>query len=310
MENIDVSGMPDGAEDVKNIKKTKSKLLQGKSVAISVSENEDLENLGFTVQHLNDITIEIARYIIANDGKALYGGDLRQNGFTNLFSELSNQYKRINDDSSGFCNYFVFPNKKELSRSTRIHFLSKNIEIHEVEDPKTLSIDYSCKYDPKTNIEHRHVYSECFKSMRIEMAKDCSARVLVGGKMTNYLGYVPGVIEEALYTLRENKPLYLIGAFGGATQKLIKTLKRERVDELTNDFQYNSEFLKEFKAYVSSKCNYTDYDILKTELSQFDVNKLSELNGLSEEENEILFTSKNIHEIMYYLMKGLKSLKN
>src|SRR5690606_8501545 len=139
-------------------------------------------------------------------------------------------------------------------------------------------------------------------------AKDCTARVLVGGKITNYLGYIPGVIEEALYTLRENKPLYLVGAFGGATQKLINIIKRERVDELTNDFQYNSEFLMEFKDYVSSKCDYTDYDILKTELSKFDVTKLSELNGLREEDNEILFTSKNIHEIMYLLMKGLKNI--
>lgn len=306
MEEIDVSGIQAEAVAKSQPKQIKKKFLNGKSIAISVSENEDLEKLGFTVQHLNDITIEIARHIIANDGKALYGGDLRQNGFTTLFSELSNQYKRINDDTSGFSNYFVFPNSKQLTRSARIHFLSKNIEIHEVEDPKGLSIDYNSMYDPKTNIEHRYIYSECFKEMRIQMAIDCTARILVGGKITNYLGYIPGVIEEALHTLRENKPLYLVGAFGGATEKLIKLVKGETVKELTNDFQYNTDFLNEFKDYVGSKCDYTNYDLLKTELSKFDVKKLSELNGLSEEENEILFTSKNIHQIMYLLMKGLK----
>lgn len=308
MEEIDVSGIQ--AEEVvkSQPKQIKKKFLNGKSIAISVSENEDLEKLGFTVQHLNDITIEIARHIIANDGKALYGGDLRQNGFTTLFSELSNQYKRINDDTSGFANYFVFPNTRQLTRSTRIHFLSKNIEIHEVEDPKSLAIDYNSKYDPKTNIEHRYVFSECFKEMRIQMAKDCTARVLVGGKITNYLGYIPGVVEEALYTLKENKPLYIVGAFGGAAEKLIKLIKGETVKELTNVFQYSTDFLTEFKNHVSSKCDYTDYDVLKTELSKFDVKKLSELNGLSEEENEILFSSKNIHQIVFLLMKGLKIL--
>jgi len=309
MEEIDVSGIQAEAVVKSQPKQIKNKFLNGKSIAISVSENEDLEKLGFTVQHLNDITIEIARYIIANDGKALYGGDLRQNGFTTLFSELSNQYKRINDDTSGFANYFVFPNTRQLTRSTRIHFLSKNIEIHEVEDPKSLAIDYNSKYDPKTNIEHRYIFSECFKEMRVQMAKDCTARVLVGGKITNYLGYIHGVIEEAHHTLKENKPLYLVGAFGGATEKLIKLIKGETVKELTNDFQYNTEFLSAFKNYVSSKCDYTDYDVLKTEFSKCDVKKLSQLNGLSVEENEILFTSKNIHQIMYLLMKGLKSLK-
>lgn len=308
MEEIDVSGIQAEALAKSQAKQIKKKFLNGKSIAISVSENDDLEKLGFTIQHLNDITIEIARHIIANDGKALYGGDLRQNGFTTLFSELSNQYKRINDDTSGFANYFVFPNTRQLTRSTRIHFLSKNIEIHEVEDPKSLTIDYNSKYDPKTNMEHRYIYSECFKEMRIQMAKDCTARVLVGGKITNYLGYIPGVIEEALYTLRENKPLYLVGAFGGATEKLIKLIKGETVEELTNDSQYNTGFLIEFKDYVNSKCDYTDYDVLKTELSKFDVKKISDLNGLSIEENEILFSSKNIHEIVYILMKGLKKI--
>ncbi len=310
MEEIDVSGIQAEAVVKSQLKQIKKKFLNGKSIAISVSENEDLEKLGFTVQHLNDITMEIARYVIANDGKALYGGDLRQNGFTTLFSELSNQYKRINDDTSGFANYFVFPNTRQLTRSTRIHFLSKNIEIHEVEDPESLGIDYNSKYDPKTNIEHRYIFSECFKKMRMEMTKDCTARVLVGGKITNYLGYIPGVIEEALNTLRENKPLYLVGAFGGATEKLIRLIKGEQVTELTNDYQYDNDFLTEFKSYVSSKCDYTDYDVLKTELSKFDVEKLAELNGLSVVENEVLFTSKNIHQIMYLLMKGLKTIKD
>jgi len=306
MEEIDVSGIQAEAVVKSQPKQIKKKFLNGKSIAISVSENEDLEKLGFTIQHLNDITVEIARYIIANDGKALYGGDLRQNGFTTLFSELSNQYKRMNDDTSGFVNYFVFPNTKQLTRDTRIHFLSKNIEINEIEDPKSLTIDYNAKYDPRTNIEHRYIYSECFKEMRIQMAKDCTARVLIGGKITNYLGYIPGVIEEALCTLRENKPLFLVGAFGGATEKLIKLIKGEAVEELTNDFQYNTEFLIKFKDSVDSKCDYTDYDKLKAELSKFDVKKISDLNGLTIEENEILFSSKNIHQIVYLLMKGLK----
>ncbi|EHQ43936.1 hypothetical protein [Myroides odoratus] len=308
MEEINTSGIQKTVEK-EQIKRIKKKFLTNKSIAISVSENEDLEKLGFTIQHLNDITIEIARYIIANDGKALYGGDLRQNGFTTLFSELSNQYKRMDDETSGFVNYFVFPNTKGLTQGTRIHFLSKNIEINEVIPPKGLNIDYNISYNPKTNFEHRYIYSECFKEMRIQMAKDCTARIIVGGKIKNYLGYIPGVIEEALYTLKDNKPLYLVGAFGGATERLIKLIKGEKVKELTNDFQYDTSFLSEFKDYVSSKCDYTDYDVLKAELSKFDVKNLSELNGLSEEENEVLFTSKNIHQIMYLLMKGLNKFK-
>ncbi|MEZ0006508.1 hypothetical protein ABH942_001878 [Flavobacterium sp. 28YEA47A] len=306
-EKIDISGIDSdliSSQEKPQIKHTK--ILSGKKIAISVSVNEDLEKIGLSEQHLNDISIEIARYIIANDGTALYGGDLRENGYTYYFSELSNQYKKTNDKDFKFINYFVFPNTKRLTRDVRLDFYSKQIQIKEVSLPTTVSIDEQKEYNPKNSIEDRYSFCECFKIMRVEMAKDCTARVLVGGKITNYLGYIPGVIEEALCTLRENKPLFLVGAFGGATEKLIKLIKGEVVEELTNDFQYNTEFLIEFKDYVNSKCDYADYDKLKTELSKFDVKKISDLNGLTIEENEILFSSKNIHQIVYLLMKGLK----
>ena len=305
---IDISGVDSDLilQEKKEVKK--SKILNNKKIAISVSVNEDLEKIGFSEQHLNDISIEIARYIIANDGTALYGGDLRENGFTHYFSELSNQYKKANDKDFKFVNYFVFPNTKRLTRDVRIDFHSKQIEIKEISAPKTITIDQQKEYNPFKSIEDRYSFCECFKEMRIQMAKDCSARILVGGKTTNYLGYVPGVIEEALYTLKESKPLFLIGGFGGATEKLIRLIKGNVVEELTNDFQYNTEFLLEFKNYVNSKCDFTDFDILKAELSKFDIQKISELNGLSIEENEILFSSKNIHQILYLLMKGLKKL--
>ncbi|MEN5059037.1 hypothetical protein [Sphingobacterium kitahiroshimense] len=307
-DKINISGIDSALISNDSNQEFKIGSLHKKKVAISVSVNEDLEKLGFSEQHLNDVSIEIARYIIANDGTALYGGDLREGGFTNYFSELSNQYKKDSEKSFRFINYFVFPNTKRLTNDVRIDFHSKQIQIKEVKLAKGLPIDQHKVYDPFKKIEDRHIYSECFKTMRIEMANDCDARILIGGKIIKYLGYVPGIIEEALYTLKEGKPLFLVGAFGGATEKLIKLIKGEMVEELTNDFQYNDNFLKNFKEYVSSKCNYSDFDVLKEEFKEFDVDKISELNGLSNEENEILFSSKNIHEILYLIMKGLKSL--
>lgn len=82
---IDISGVDSDLILQEKKQANKSKILNTKKIAISVSVNEDLEKIGFSEQHLNDISIEIARYIIANDGTALYGGDLRENGFTQYF---------------------------------------------------------------------------------------------------------------------------------------------------------------------------------------------------------------------------------
>src|SRR5690606_31309895 len=94
---VNISGVDDSLVKNENKKVKNCKSLKGKKIAISVSINEDLEASGLSLQHINDISIEIARYIISNGGTALYGGDLRKGGFTEYFSELSNQYKVAND---------------------------------------------------------------------------------------------------------------------------------------------------------------------------------------------------------------------
>jgi len=290
-------------------KPIKRGVLNGKKIAISVSLNDDLEKKGFSEQHLNDISIEIARYIIANDGAAMYGGDLRVGGFTYYFSELSNQYKKPNDKSFKFINYFVFPNTKALTREVRIDFMSKQIDVKVVELPKEIDVDENKDYRPFENNKDRFILCECFKNMRIQMAKDCNARILVGGKVSGYLGYMPGVIEEALFTFLEKKPFFLVGGFGGATDKLIRWIKGENAAELTDDFQYNTEFQKGYMEFIKDKYEYPNYKSIKEAFSNCDVKMLSELNKLSVEENEILFESKNIHEIVYLIMKGLRSIK-
>lgn len=306
---VNISGVDDSIVKKENQSVENNKGLKGKKIAISVSVNEDLEANGLSLQHINDISIEIARYIISNGGTALYGGDLRNGGFTEYFSELSNQYKVANDRSFRFVNYFPFPNFRQITQDVQIDFKSKQIKPEILPLPIGLKkIDINKTYMPFKNSEDRYIYCECFKEMRIKMAKDCSARVIVGGKTTNYLGYIPGVLEEALYTLLENKPIYLVGGFGGISTKLIKLIKGEDVKEISNDFQYSTKFLNNFKEYIKDKYKYSDYDVLKNEFLNFNVERLSKLNKLSIEENEILFSSKNIHEIVYLIMKGLRRL--
>lgn len=306
-DKIDITGIDSDLVEKSDIKNFTKGILKNKKISISVSVNEDLEYLGFSEQHLNDISIEIARYIIANDGTALYGGDLRVGGFTYYFSELSNQYKKSDDNSLKYINYFIFPNTKHLTKDVRIDFASKQIGIVQVDPPRSITIDFNREYFPNKNIEDRYLYCECFREMRKKMAEDSDARILVGGKLLNYLGYLPGVIEEGLYTLNENKPLYLIGAFGGATQKLIQLIEGHDCKELSNEFQYHNEFLSRYKQFIKDKYEYYDYDALKNSIREYTIKKLSDINNLSIVDNRILFYSKNIHEITHILMKGLKS---
>jgi len=311
-DNINITGIDGAASVTASLSDTYPKQfrkLAGKKIAISVSENEDLEKLGLSLQHINDISIELARYIIANGGTALYGGDLRKDGFTQYFSELARQYKVANDETFRFINYFPFPNSKHITKEVRIDFKAKQVKPEILPLPeKFKSIDTDRSYNPTKDLNDRFIFAECFRDMRINMTRDCSARVVLGGKFTSYMGFIPGVIEETLTTLEQNKPLYLIGGFGGATAKLISVIQGEDVEELSNEYQYNTNFLKDYRIYAAKEYPWMDYEILKTQIQAFDIDALSELNKLSVAENEILFYSRNIHEILYLIIKGLKAI--
>lgn len=292
------------------VKSRQKGVLNGIRVAVSVSDNEDLEQLGLSTHHLKDVMIELARYIMANGGTLLYGGHLKNEGFTKLFAELSYQYKFLNDKSFRFVNYFPFPNSNSLTLEIKADFVKQQVAPIVIEIPRHLGvIDKNKKYDTFNNIEDRYIFSECFSDMRRIMADESNARILLGGKQSNYLGYLPGIIEEAYYSLKANKPIYIIGGFGGAAKSLSNVIQGFVPKELTNEFQYSNSFIQEFKEAFSDKASVPiDYNDLLDFIKQFPLERISEMNGLTVDENLVLFASQNIHEIVILIMKGLKQI--
>lgn len=287
-------------------------ILDGIRIAVSVSENEELEQLGLSKQHLKDIMIEIARYLMANGGTLLYGGHLKNEGYTRLFAELSYQYKFLNDKSFRFVNYFPFPNSNYLTLVIKADFFTQQVKPIIIEMPKQLGeVDKSRLYDVENNIEDKYIYAECFSDMRNIITQNSHARIVVGGKQSKFLGYMPGIVEGAYYSLKANKPVYIIGGFGGAAKSLSKVICGELPNELTNEFHYNDEILQNFKKEYQEKASVPmDYDKLIHFFKQFNLEVFSELNGLSIDENRVLFESQNIHEIVFLIMKGLKKISS
>ncbi len=279
--------------------------LFNKKIAISVSNSENLIEFGLDEQHLNDISIELARYVIANSGTALYGGDLRVNGFTKYFEELVSQYTRYDDDNNAFENYFAAPFLSKIDKNLEREFKSKKIGIKKIDAPSNITFDNKKNYQPTENNHDRYVYSECFRVLREQMTKDCDAKVIIGGRYSNYLGYIPGVLEEAIYQIKMQKPIYIIGGFGGIANELSKLILGQESIYLTNEYQYNNTFLTEYKEYIEKMYNYHDYTEIRNIFTNFNLNALCSNNQLTEVENLKLFKSKNIHEITYLIMKGM-----
>ena len=79
-------------------------------IAISISESHDMPALGLSDGHLRDAMAEIARHLLALGARLVYGGDLRQQGFSELLFELVSRHRRDSaedDRRADVINFFM-----------------------------------------------------------------------------------------------------------------------------------------------------------------------------------------------------------
>jgi hypothetical protein len=153
------------------------------------------------------------------------------------------------------------------------------------------------------------VWAKSLTHMRNQMISGANARILVGGKCDNYLGILPGIIEEAKITLLQNKPLYLVGAFGGASKQVINAISGQGFNFTDSDFHKSAGY-QEFKGFYNNisleeKINLDSDQLL---FSKYGVDHLAQNNGLTVDENLKLFKTPHLSEIIYYLFKGLNKI--
>src|SRR5438552_2418009 len=80
------------------------------AVAVSISESPDLSALGLGDKHLQDAMAEVARYLLVNGRRLLYGGDLRPGGFTEVLFELAARHHSDERNAGpSVVNYLPWP---------------------------------------------------------------------------------------------------------------------------------------------------------------------------------------------------------
>lgn len=282
--------------------------LSDKRIGISVSDNEELEELGYSTIHLKDLIIEIVRNLLVNGATIVYGGNMNKEGYTYLFSELAFQYRDKSDSKKNcFKNYFAYPIYCLLTSEDRSNFKKYRTEIIKVVPPKEV-ISNKEKYLIPNTTEAKIIWARSLTIMRQTMIADSDARILVGGKLSYYSGKMPGIIEEAKLTLEQGKPLYLIGALGGASKEVINALEGKGFSYLENKFHQSEEY-QAFKGQYNKGGNDSiDPEVELAFFKNYGKEILSRSNGLTPEENERLFTTSNLPEMLFYILKGLKNI--
>ena len=263
-------------------------ILGQKTIAISISESPDMSVLGLGDEHLRDAMAEIARHLLALGARLIYGGDLRQHGFSDLLFELVARHRRDaneGDSRSGVTNYLAWP----------VHILQAmadlETQIAEVEDSAELvclridgsglPIEERRGLPPQVPTEQD--WADGLTSMRITMMSNSDARIVVGGRVEGYKGAMPGIAEEALLSLRAGMPTFLVGGFGGCTRDIAETLGLIQPRPTSNPgWAHRSEFA----AFTTADLN----------------------NGLTDEENATLAYTPHVDQAITLILRGMMQL--
>lgn len=283
----------------------KSTYIKNRNIAISISEAEDIYEYGCSEILLRDIILELSKHILIAGGKLLYGGDLRTDGFTKLFELVSYQYGSLEKSDITtiyFTNYFAWPIHLNLTKTIEADFKHNRVDIVKIDAPNECQNPQI--FLPPTTAENSFIWAKSLTKMRLQMETSADARIFLGGKFSNFKGKYSGLLEEFLIAKGHKHPIYLLGGFGGVTNAIIQLIQENNIDKIKSkayEGKGYAEFVDYFNSIEADKISYEEIASLKFSIS--DLN-----NGLTEDENLILFKSINIIEIIALVLKGLQNV--
>jgi len=260
------------------------RFLTGKMIAFSISESTDLLRLGMSPRALDHAVIEIARYLLRAGAQIAYGGDLRKNGFTLQLIELVRRYRRDDPDTPPLHNYLtwskhsVYPPGFLDEKAREYAGAARIIPLDPYGEPMTSG--EAPRADSITSMT----------GMRTRVSNDCDARIVIGGKVNDFSGRCPGLMEEAALTLERDKPVVLIGGFGGSTRDMCSAIGFGK-EWIRDDADVKPDF-KECYEYGKSLV----------------VEAASKHREALPSQNEILADSRNLPEIIRQTLAGLHSV--
>lgn len=284
-------------------------------IGISIS---DVKGDGFSSNHIHPdhlvrLAQDLAKHLLARSAILLYGGDLRPDGFTEfILDEATILKERIGGTQPHVENHLAWPlyisDQKIVAWRSRFREVMDTVE-YDIPDDVSSGISQDVLLPPN-NPQNSYIWSRCLTEMREKAISNSTARICAGGKLSGYKGKMPGVLEEVILALNAEKPVFLLGAFGGVIGDVCTViLDNEVPDSLTEDWQIShNEGYSDLQKIARSKGHHCDYDSVVNTLKLCNVSELSARAGLTELEYKRLMLSPFIDECTYLILKGLSAI--
>ena len=296
---------------------------EGVSVGISVSEpssidEDDISHIGRSVDDIKNLVTDLSRALLFRNAGLIYGGDLQDREGSNftwvMVEEWRGLMKRYGMKLPKLKNYVAWT----------LQGLSSSLEKSRMSDYQT-AVEKICVAQPTRVLftlkevdgvypaatgEDLFVWAKSLTKMREESIAASNVRICAGGKRYGAKGRMPGVLEEILIAVKANKPLYLMGGFGGICQDVADIIldRKDKVVSMTTAGQI--ENTKGYAEFVNTAKFHGDYIDIEAEakavLTKAPITTLANNAGLTLEEYKLLLTSPFADECITLVLNGLE----
>ncbi|MCU1572251.1 MAG: hypothetical protein JWO93_333 [Micrococcaceae bacterium] len=264
-----------------------SNALKGLKVALSVSRSADIDlaRLGLSQSHVQMVLVEVARAVVLAGGTLLYGGSLRPPGYT---GDIMQEVRRFADGRQAL-EICVPASEYQKLEHAELVAIEKRLGISgalRLITPSGEAKSVAELGDPRRPF--RESTPEVLTTMRRYVSNASDARIAVGGKLADFAGKEPGVIEEARMSLQASKSLYVAGGYGGASAAMARALGFDDFDWAPPGFPDGG-----------------DSEMIKSSLEKLKEAGPRAEDGLTREERRVLAISHRPADIASRLVLGL-----
>lgn len=288
-------------------------------MGISVSASDTWIDMGLMGEHQDELSFQIALQLILLGAKLVWGGDLRPDGFGSQLKWIVQAYQHPAQAPQDHVSMVVpyTPAPEATLDASAIEARRTFAQIRLMPPPVMLT---SPEPSEPSSIEGRALTALALSTMRFELARDCDARIVLGGGISKFKGLYPGIAEEAYETVRSGRPLYVVGGFGGAAMAIYEAIAvprspgAERLMEAARTAgAAASEEVRRAHAALTASAEIPDLAFAPERMiaafSGLGPEGLAQRNGLSIDENDRLSKSQDIDEVLALIVKGIIGVK-
>jgi hypothetical protein len=301
---------------------TATRPLAGIVVNLSISESDDTLKHGYPTWQVNRVSLQFVAALFGQGVGVIFGHDWREDGVMEAVHGFALQMQPpvpLTAEAAQaeaqplMRNLLPWPDVPCLSDDEQEQ-LSATLTVESSGLPEELQqfAGEASTAGPGTPL-YSYLRARGLTFLRHRLTDLCHARLCIGGPRSGSQGRYPGLVEEALIAMQQNKPLYLASLLGGASEQLVAAVEGRAMPENFCPPAPIAQVYRQPPVNENALGTVADRTIDRAavwrQFSEAGHARIAQNNGLSVEENTELLHTPVVERAIELVLTGLSRIR-